>query len=226
MRRGRSRSSATTMRTGCSGSSRERLGLYGIRRRVPGREQEEERARLRRVAEGECGEVAQSSWCAAAREDREPGEERRRSGDAADGGDVPPDRVLVPARRRPRALTGRAAHEAAAERRREQEGGNGEDESKEAAPTALTDRRVDLEVDGIVRLGPEPRVWIGGEEDVRAHLCRVAQVRRDEVVQALGHLALDEHGEPVHERHDGSCDPAQRHPHEHAGWRAGVGRRR
>ena len=53
----------------------------------------------------------------------EPGKECRGSRDAADGGDVPPDRVLVPVRRSPRALTRRAAREAAAERGREQERG-------------------------------------------------------------------------------------------------------
>ena len=213
MSRGRSRSSVTTMRTGCSGSTEYGSASSGIGRRIARREQEEVRACLRRIAERVRHEVAQSARRASADEDREPGEQRGRGRDAAHRRDVPPVRLIAAARRRrPRPLAGRAAREPAAERGREQERREREDDPEEASPAALADGRVDLHVDRVVLLDPEPRIRVRSEEHVRAHLGRVADVRGDEVVRALGHLALDEHGEPVHEGDDERGDAAERHP--------------
>ena len=83
--RGRSRSSATTMRTGCSGSSRVRLGERGVRRRVARREQQEVAGRLRAVAERERDEVAEPARRPSAHDDRRTRRgSARRCGDAAD----------------------------------------------------------------------------------------------------------------------------------------------
>ena len=201
---------------GVLGELRVRLGERRIGGRVARREQEEVRRRLRPVAERERDEVAQ----AARRGLRGRGSRTRR------GTRRPPrrrrptrtfhqTRLLASARRRrPRALARRAGREPAAERGREEERREREDEPEEASPAALTDGWVDLDVDGVVLLDAEPRVRVRGEEHVRAHLRRVADVRRDEVVQAVRHLALDEHGEPVHEADDERRDPAERHPDE------------
>ncbi len=130
------------------------------------------------------------------------------------GGDVPPERLLVAARRGPGALARRARRQAGAERRRDDDRRQREHEPEEASPAALANRRVDLEVDRIVGLAAKPRVRVRREKDVGADLCRVADVRRDEAVQAVGHLSLDEHGEPVDEADDGRGDSAKRQPDE------------
>ena len=154
VRRGRSRSSVTTIRTGCSGSSEygsassgSEVGYRGVRRKryAPA---------CARVAERERGEVAQATRRAPAHEDREPGEERSRGCDAADRGGVQPERLLAASarRRRRRALARRAGREAAAERRREEERGHREEEPEEAAPATLTHGWVDLDVDRVVLL--------------------------------------------------------------------------
>ena len=192
---------------------RVRLGELRIGGRIARREQEEVRPGLCRVAERERDEVAQPARRASADEDREPGEQRGCGRDAADRRHVPPVRVLAAARRcRPRPLARRAACEPAAERGREQERRKREDEPEEASPATLADGRVDLHVDRVVLLDPEPRIRVRCEEHVRAHLGRIADVRRDEVVRALGHLALHEHCEPVHERDEERGDAAQDHP--------------
>ena len=192
---------------------RVRLSELRVRGRIARREQEEVRARLRRVAERERHEVAQAARRASANEDREPGEQGGRGCDTADRRDVPPVRLIAATRRRrPRSLARRAAREPAAERGREQERWKREDDPEEASPAALMDRRVDLHVDRIVLLHPEPRIRVRCEEHIRAHLGRIADVRRDEVVRARGHLALDEHCEPVHEGDEERGNSAQRHP--------------
>ena len=90
--------------------------------------------------------------------------------------------------------------------------GSASSEPEEASPAPLLHGRVDLDVHGVVGLAAKPRVRVRREEDVRAHLRRIADVVRDELVQARRDLALDEHGKPVHERDDERRDPAQRHP--------------
>ena len=152
--RGRSRSSVTTMRTGCSGSSEYGSASSGSERRIARREQEEVRARLRRVAERVRGEVAQPARRAAAHEDREPGEERGGGRDAADRRDVPPVRAprcrsttpsTTPwpdeplANPPPSAVASRSAGSARTSR-------------KKPAPATLADGRVDLHVDRVVLL--------------------------------------------------------------------------
>ena len=198
---------------GMLGKLAVRLGELRIGGRIARSEQKEVGTGLRRVPDRERGEVTQPARRASTYEDREPCEEGGHRCDATDRRDVPPHRLLAAARRRrPRALPRRAARESAAESRREEQRRQCEHEAKEASPATLAHRRVDLDVDRVVLLNAEPRIRIGGEEHVRAHLRRVPDVRRDEVVRALRNLALDEDREPVHEAHDERGDASEHHP--------------
>ncbi len=200
---------------GVLGQVRVRLGLGGIGRRIARCQEEQVATCLRAVADRERDEVSQPARSTAECDREEPREEGRRRGRAADGRDVPPQRVLGAARGSPRCLTGGAGREPTSECGCEEEGGNREEEAEEPSPAALPHGPVDLEVDRVPVLAPKPRIRIRREEHVRAHLRRIADVRRDEVVQAVRHLALDEHGEPVDEADDERRDPAQHHPDEH-----------
>ena len=73
---------------------------------------------------------------------------------------------------------------------------------------------VDLDVDGVVGLAAEPRIRVRGEEDVCAHLCRIADVVRDEVVQARRDLASGRGRRASSRTRRRSRDPAERHPDE------------
>ena len=189
-----------------------RLGERGVGRRVARREQQEIAGRLSAVAEGESDEVTQAARRSSASDDEEPGEEGAGCGSPTERGRAPPDRLPVPVRRRPRALARRAGREAAAERGCDRERRKRQKETEEATPPPLLHGRVDRDVHGIVGLAAEPRVRVRRKEDVGAHLRRIPDVVRDELVQARRDLALDEHGEPVHERDDERRDPPQRHP--------------
>ena len=198
---------------GVLGKLRVLLGERRVGARVARREQEEVPGRLGAVAERERDEVAETARSAPTGEDREPGDECCGCARAANGREGPPGRVVVPARRAPRRpLALGAAREPRPEHSRERESREGQDQPEEPAPTALSHRRVDLQVDRVVLLTAKPRVRVGGEEDVRAHLGGVPDVRRDEAVQAVGHLALNEDGEPVRECREEGTDPVQRHP--------------
>jgi hypothetical protein len=62
--------------------------------------------------------------------------------------------------------------------------------------------RIDLEVDGVVRLQVdqvEAGVGVGDQEQVGGHVDAVAQVAREEVVQAHGRKACEQRREPVGE---------------------------
>ena len=192
-----------------------RLCERRVRRRVARREKEEVRPGLRGVAERERDQVAKPTGRISARDDREPREERRSRRDAAHRRCVEPEGLLVSARRRRRrALAGRTGREAAAEHCREEECRDCKEQPEEASPPSLAHGRVDLDVDGIVLLNAEPRIRVRREEHVRADLRRVADVARDEVMEAVRHLRLDQHGEPVHEADDERRDAAQHDPEE------------
>ena len=116
------------------------LGERRVGRRVARREQQEIAGRLSAVAEGERDEVTQAARRSSARDDEEPGEEGARGCGPAERGHAPPDRLLVPVRRRPRALARRAGREAAAECGRDRERREREQRDGRSLPTAPAER--------------------------------------------------------------------------------------
>ena len=94
--------------------------------------------------------------------------------------------------------------------REQEQRGNREQHAEEHREPALLLRRVDAHVDRIRPARAERRQRIREQEHVRRDARRVAQPRRHEVVQAVGHAAREHRDEPRDDHGEVHDDSPQR----------------